>query len=67
MSMSTSTKKQTIVQLAPTVALCETNPHTFLTELEKLVRQGYTIDFNEMLTLIPGCHITTVRLPEATA
>ena len=65
--MSTSTKKQTIVQLAPTVALCETNPHTFLIELERLIAQGYRIDFSEMLTLIPGCHIATVRLPEATA
>ena len=32
-----STKTKTAVQLEPRVILCETNPYTFLVEVEKLI------------------------------
>ena len=61
---STKTKPVQAVQLEPRVSLCDSNPHTFLVELERLIGAGYCIDFNEMTTLIPGCHIATLGLPE---
>lgn len=65
--MSTKAKTQTAVQLAPRVTVCESNPHTFLVELEKLIAAGYRIDFQEQATLFMGCHIVTLALPEAGA
>lgn len=67
--MSTRAKTQTAqaVQLEPQVALCQSDPHSFLIELEQLILQGYRLDLEQMVTLIPGCCIATVALPEAIA
>lgn len=65
--MSSTKAKQTAVQLAPVVALCETNPHGFLIELERLILSGYRLDLEAMVALHPLCCIATVRLPEAGA
>lgn len=65
--MSTKTKAQTAqaVQLEPQVSLCETDPHSFLLKLEAFILQGYRLDLQQMVTLIPGCCIASVALPEA--
>lgn len=67
--MSTKTTKQTAqaVQLEPQVSLCQSDPHSFLIELEQLILQGYRLDLEQMVTLIPGCCIASVALPEAIA
>ena len=54
-------------QLAPTVALCQTSPYSFLVELERLIVMGYRLDLEQMVALHPSCCIATVRLPEAGA
>lgn len=59
-----STKKQSVVQLAPTVALCQRDAYTFLLELQRLIRAGYELDLEQMVALQPSCCIATVRLPE---
>lgn len=60
-----STKKaQTAVQLAPRVNLCDSNPYTFLVELQRLIATGYRLDLEQMFTLIPGCYTASLALPE---
>ena len=65
--MSGKTTKQTAqaVQLEPQVSLCETDPHSFLLKLESFIRAGYRLDLEQMVTLIPGCCIASVALPDA--
>ena len=65
--MSTKTTKQAAqaMQLAPQVALCQSDPHSFLIELEQLILKGYRLDLEQMVAMIPGCCIATVALPEA--
>lgn len=62
--MSTA-KIKSAAQLAPQVALCHQNPHSFLLELERLILAGYRVDEGQMIALHPLCCIATVRLPEA--
>lgn len=59
-----STKKQTAVQLAPQVTLCDSNPYTFLVELQRLVAAGFRLDLEQMFTLIPGCYTASLALPD---
>lgn len=63
--MSTKAKPQTAAQLAPRVILCETNPYTFLVEVERLLIAGYRIDFNEPIDLFMNVFTATLALPEA--
>lgn len=63
--MSTKAKTQAAVQLAPQVTLCDSNPYTFLLELQRLIATGYRLDLEQMTTLIPNCYTATVTLPEA--
>lgn len=61
--MSTKQTK-TAQQLAPVVALCKTDPISFLIELQQLTLSGYRLDLEQMVAMIPGCCVATVRLPE---
>ena len=60
-----STKTKTAVQLEPRVILCETNPYTFLVEVEKLILAGYRIDFSSSIDMYVNVFAATLALPEA--
>lgn len=62
--MSTKAKTQSIVQLATQVTLCDSNPYTFLLELQRLVAAGFRLDLGQMFTLIPGCYTASLALPD---
>lgn len=63
--MSKSTKTQPAVQLEPRVMLMESNPHTLMTEVERLILAGYRLELGADLSMFPGCYIVSLVLPEA--
>jgi len=46
----------------PKVSLCERSEHKFLSELERLISDGYRINFDEQFCVFPGCLIASLVL-----
>ena len=57
--------KQTAAQLAPRVTLCESNPHTLMTEVERLILAGYRLELGADFAMVPGFYSVSLVLPEA--
>jgi hypothetical protein len=61
--MSTKAKTQA-AQPAPQVTLCDSNPYTFLVELQRLIATGFRLDLEQMFTMIPGCYTASLALSD---
>jgi hypothetical protein len=62
--MSKSKQDMQSVKPAPRVDLCENNPHTFLIELQRLIRLGYQLDFTQQFDFLPMCYVASVVMPD---
>lgn len=63
--MSKLKTTQPAVKLEPRVMLCEANPHSLMIEVERLLLAGYRLELGADLTMVPGCYIVSLALPEA--